>query len=121
MQPALGKPSFNICQSPVPCVRIGFQSCGDGLPADQWIGAEAVEVIGAVHGRKDQAVSNQADPCFDICEGIQHRCDGWRSREEHRDHGVVIGFQFGGEGPDGSVADGEVKGFGEGVFSYRRG
>jgi hypothetical protein len=80
-----------------------------------------VEVIGAVHGRKDQAVSNQADPCFDICEGIQHRCDGWRSREEHRDHGVVIGFQFGGEGPDGSVADGEVKGFGEGVFSYRRG
>jgi hypothetical protein len=72
-------------------------------------------------GKKDHRVSNQADPCFEICEGIQHRCDGWRSREEHRDHGVVIGFQFGGEGTDGSVADGEVKGFAEGVFSRRRG
>jgi hypothetical protein len=61
MQPALGKPSFNICQSPVPCVRIGFQSCGDVLSTDQWIGAEAVEVIGAVHGRKRHTVSNQAE------------------------------------------------------------
>ena len=94
MQPALGKPAFSIGQRLVPCGRIGFQSGGDGLPADQRIGAEAVEVIGAVHGGKDQTVSNQADPCFEICEGIQHRCDGWRSCEEHREHGVVIGFQL---------------------------
>ena len=53
-----------------------------------------MEVIGAVHGGKDSTVSNQVDPCFEICEGIQHRCDGWRSREEHREHGVVIGFQL---------------------------
>ena len=68
MQPSLGKPSFNIGQSPVPCVRIGFQSCGDVLPTDQWIGAEAVEVIGAVHGRKDTTVSDQAG---EVVSGVQ--------------------------------------------------
>ena len=57
MQPALGDPAFDIGQRPVPCGLIGFQSSGDGLPADQRIGAEAVEVIGAVHGRKDNTVS----------------------------------------------------------------
>jgi len=34
-----------------------LQSSGDGLRADQGIGAEAVEVIGAVHGEKDHTVS----------------------------------------------------------------
>jgi hypothetical protein len=88
-----------------------LQRSGDGLRADQGIGAEAGEGIGVVRGGKHQAFLNMADPCFEICEGTEHRCDGWRGSEEHREHGGVIGFQFGGEGTDGSVAHGEVKGF----------
>ena len=52
MKSALREPAFNIGQRPVPSRWIGFQSNGDGLPADLRIGAEAVEIMGAMHDSK---------------------------------------------------------------------
>lgn len=49
VQKALGKPPFDVCQSPFPSLRLGLQHSCNASPAIDRVAAEAVEIRG-IHG-----------------------------------------------------------------------